>query len=614
MKELSIRIQSLLGYKRLSLILAGLTILTSLPALWSGLLNDDYPQQIELSSPNQVHESLDEVGLGVEGPGDFKVLLPKLFIAVGPNKNKQALLDYGALPWWTSPDYQVSLLRPLAVVTHWLDHRLLGGAILLMHLHNLLWLALLVWGVGRLYGHLMPIASVAGLAAVLFALDDNHYFPVMWIANRNQLMALCLGVLTIWLHDQWRQKGCWKAVVLAQISLAGSLLCAEAGIATFAYLFAYEVTLDRARWFKRGLALVPAVVLILIWRHAYNVAGYGARGGGFYFDPASDPVAFARAALERGPFLLVGQWLSLPPELFVFIHDQVRGPWVLGVAALAMAVLLAMVPLLKRDAVARFWLIGMVCSIVPVCAAVPMGRNLLFAGIGGFALIAQFIHAVCTGQGRIWFAGRSGQVVIWVVAGLLLLIHLPLGTMAKVAAPWVTAGMTEEMGATLDLGDLSQATGRELAVLNPPNPASFLYVPYQRAWHEQSLPSAIHQLVPGYNPLEIERTAAEDLVIRSLGADLLHCKQTTRLDIVSFYRYLSDFSGPLLQFEAGQSLGQGPLQVKILSVDGAGQPLVVQVNGPLEDLVWLVWDWKKERFLDFSLPNVGEIQTIRGPY
>ena len=613
MKELAIWIQSILCYRRLPLVLAGLAMLTSLPVLWSGLLNDDYPQQIELSVPNPAHESLGEVGLGVEGPGDLKVLLPKLFIAVGPNKNKQALLDYGALPWWTSPGYQVSLLRPVAVVTHWLDHRLLGGSVPLMHLHNLLWLGLLVWGVGRLYGHFMPVATVAGLAAVLFALDDNHYFPVMWIANRNQLMALCLGVATIWLHDQWRQKGCWKAAVLAQVSLAGSLLCAEAGIATFAYLFAYEVALDRARWFKRGLALLPAVMLILIWRQVYDVTGYGARGGGFYFDPAGDPAAFARAALERGPFLLVGQWLSLPPELFVFIHDKMRGPWVLGVAILAVIVVLAMIPLLKRDAVARFWLVGMLCAIVPVCAAVPMGRNLLFAGIGGFALIAQFIHAVWTGQGQRWFSGRSGRAVVWAMAGLLMLIHLPLAAVAKAASPWVTEEMTKEMGATLpSFADAMES--REVVVLNPPNPASFLYVPYQRAWHGQSLPSSIHQLVPGFNELEIERMDAKTLMIRSLGADLLHCKATTRLDIVSFYRYLSDFSGPLLRFEAGQAFTQGPLQVEILSTDGAGQPLTVRVDGHLDTLAWLVWDWEKERFLDFSLPNVGEIQTIRGPY
>ncbi len=618
MKPLIIHIKTLLCHRYLPLGLAGLAMLLSLPALWSGLLNDDYPQQIELSSPSQVHQSLEAVGLGVDKPGDLKTLLAKLFIAVGPNKNKQALLDYGALPWWTSKSYQVSLLRPIAVLTHWFDHRFLGGSVVLMHLHNLLWLGLLVGLVGRLYGRLLPVASVAGLAALFYALDDNHYFPAMWIANRNQLMALCLGIGALLAHDHWRRDHAMGAAVVSLILLGLSLLSAEAGIATFAYLFAYEVTLDRARWFKRGLALLPSVLLILLWRHVYNVLGYGARGGGFYFDPAGEPLAFARAALQRAPFLLTGQWLSLPPELFVFIHRSLLLPWVLGIGLVAVAVPLAMGPLLKRDPVARFWLIGMVCAIVPVCAAVPMGRNLLFAGIGGFALMAQFIYAVWTGQDKTWFAGRSGRGVVWALASLLLLIHLPLALVTQAAAPWMTGRMTQEMGATLDVGELPSGQDRELVVVNAPNPASFLYVPYVRAWQGQTLPRAIHQLVPGFNALEVERPRSDTLVVRSLGTDFLHSVETSRLGIVFFYGYLSDFFGPKTRFEAGQRFSQGALTLEILAADEAGMPLSLRVQAAqqvdLDSLQWVNWDWKKERFHNFSLPKVGQTRTISGPY
>ncbi len=103
----------------------------------------------------------------------------------------------GALPWWSAPELKFVFLRPLSTSTHRLDYRLWPDSAILMHLHSLLWLVLLVWAAGRLYRKLLAPAWVAGLATILFALDDSHGYPAAWLANCNAIVSSALGVLAL---------------------------------------------------------------------------------------------------------------------------------------------------------------------------------------------------------------------------------------------------------------------------------------------------------------------------------------------------------------------------------------------------------------------------------
>lgn len=63
---------------------------------------------------------------------------------------------------------------------------------------------------------------------------------------------------------------------------------------------------------------------------------------------------------------------------------------------------------------ARFWFVGMLLSVLPICATLPMNRNLLFVSIGAFALMAEFMggfvsQATWLPKSKIW---RSGAWVI----------------------------------------------------------------------------------------------------------------------------------------------------------------------------------------------------------
>ncbi len=611
-------IQRVLSHPNWLFAMAVLAMVTCLPTLWSGLFNDDFLQRVELIGPDESHQTLAQVGLEVNEPGDLGPCLSKLFIAVGPNKNRGALLDYGALPWWTGPQYKVSLLRPLATLTHWIDAHWLGDSFLWMHAHNIIWLGLIMGIAGVMYRTLMPTGLVAaGLGLLFLAIDSNHYFPTLWVANRNQLLALFFALLSLLCHHQWRTKASHHALVLSICALLASLLSAEGGVATFAYLFAYALCLDPGPRLKRLLSLLPGFVLIILWRLIYSHYGYGAQGGGFYFDPAGEPVAFVQAILQRSAFLLAGQWYTIPPDLFAFIHDTARWPYTLTLWALLVVAFFMCLPLLRQDRTARFWCVAMCIAIVPVCAAVPMGRNLLFASIAGFGLIAQFVHGVLTRAA--WLPkARAWKWLVTLTAWVLIAVHGLVSLGLTTFMPKITQHMIVKMNATCDLNDIDQQNSQSLVIVNAPNPASMIYVPYKRALARQPLPATIHMLAPGYVALQVSRPDSHSLRIKALEANLLACPATSKLEIVHLYRYLSDFRRPQDRLTPGKPIQLRDLTITVESMDPQGHPIDIlcRFNRPLEDATknWVKWSWPLKQYAPFTLPAIGDTMTLEGPH
>src|SRR6185369_12241482 len=99
--------------------------------------------------------------------------------------------------WWTSRAWRAALWRPLTAFTHWLDYRLYPKTPWLMHAHNIAWFAVAAFLTATMYRRIAftttavdssdmnsgelrgigPAMSAAGLAACLWLLDKNTYFP-----------------------------------------------------------------------------------------------------------------------------------------------------------------------------------------------------------------------------------------------------------------------------------------------------------------------------------------------------------------------------------------------------------------------------------------------------
>jgi len=610
----------MLGSRRWPYILALAAIVVSLPAVGVSPLNDDLIHRALLLGPSPSTQRLSQVGLMPPGSGHLGSVLAKLFVAVHPQENLERLRAYGALPWWTCEDYRVAFWRPAASFTHWLDYRLFPDSFAMMHLHSILWFAAVVLAVTMLYRRLMDVGWAAGLAGLLFVLDDSGYFPTMWVANRNLLLSLFFGVLTILVHDRWRRlspANSKLAGVLAPLCLLASVLSAEAGVATFAYLFAYEVALQRGPRLRRGLALIPSLAVIVLWRLSYNLQGYGADGGEFYFDPGRDPAGYALAVLQRAPFLLAGQWTTVPPDLYGFLPSASKGlVWFL-LAAVTVLIPVALLPFLRARRRARFWLVGMYVAVLPFCATIPMSRSLLFAAIGGFGLTAEALADWIRRADWVQGLGRSRRLVY----ALILLgaaAHLPWAAVTRASAAHVAATLEERVVRTAALDAADCQPDQDLVIVNAPNPVSFLYDPYKSVCDGEPLPRGIRMLAPGYGGVRVVRTGPRRLVVRAVSDSLLDCQPGKRMDFVFFYRYLSDVRGAGHPLLAGRHIAVPRMDVEVLAVDERGFPVetAYEFDVPLEDasLKWLFWDWEKERYGPFTVPAIGGTRDLVGPF
>lgn len=389
------------------------TFLFCLPALFSGYLGDDY-----------FHHALLSPDIAIPKANDWSLFGLFSWINSEPARN-QTLMDLGVLPWWTFEGMRYQFWRPLAEISHWLDHRLWRDHPWLMHLHNLVLYLALGYALFHWFRQNRMTHQAALLALAVFMLDSTHGFTVSWIANRNALMAGLFGIFCIIQYVEWRESASRRAFALSLICLIASLLSGEIGISTTCYLGAYALLLDRQGPRKGLLALWPFALTCVVWFTLYKLGRFGADHSDVnYIDPVTAPMAFALKSLERMPVLLFSQLGLIPAEIYGFSPRPI--PSYLAIASLfCLGVLYVLWPLLKQSAQSRFWLLGMLFSLVPVSAAVPADRNLLFAGMGASALLGQLFEQLVSQQEPL----RLRRIGVRILVAMHLLISpllLPL--------------------------------------------------------------------------------------------------------------------------------------------------------------------------------------------
>jgi hypothetical protein len=553
-----------------------------------------------------------------ENSGELTTVLNELHSNVYTKDKVRKQKDYGVLPWWTHEDYKASNYRPLDSFTHWLDYRLYPDTPALIHLHSVLWFGLVIFLVTILYRKLLAPAWLAGLAAVLYLLDDSNCIPAAWIANRNLLIALAFTVLTILAHHKWRRDGSIVAAFVAPLFLLCSLLATEAGVAAFAYLFAYAVAFDRARSFKRALSLVPALLAIISWRLLYSHLGHGAFTSGFILDPLREPLRFGFAVLVRAPVLLFAQWTPFPADMFGFLFppEQIYG-W--GIAVIFLAILaVVFIPLLIKDRLARFWLLAMLCCAVPICATAPMNRNLLFVAIGAFGLMAQFIGAVLTNETCL-LKSRLRKIASVTMLWFLLFSHIVVSAVGRIAQPITLSSVHDSFEATMQIGSPPGLQDKTVVFLNCPNPFAISYLPPYRAHHNLPLPKNIRIIATGFNMYFIRRSEPNILHLSLYKGNIMqNYKRTTAWNVNFFKMFTESFRDfDAFPINPGEKFEMSGFTAEVIEVDSAGRPtkVIYEFDCPLDDssLIWLQWDWLEKRYHTFQMPQNRRRITIPGP-
>ena len=563
-----------------------IALLLTFRVVHNGLDGDDYFHRAVMNGS-------DRYGDFLRGPQGMMC-----FISGDPQRAARAM-DVGFLPWWTDPKVKAEFLQFLTVQTHIVDYAVWPERPDLMHAHSLAWFALLILLVGWFYRRILGPTWMAGLAVLLFAVEDGHGTPVGWICNRNVLVAASFGVACLIAHDAWRREGKrwaqWPALLLWTCSLCSK----EAGIATCAYLFAYALWLDDSTLWRRFLTLVPYGVVLVVWRIVRDSLGFGVDHLGVYIDPIGTPGTFLMALAERYPAFLLGQWV-FPSDVSVAIRKLLGSPfWWAGITCTGVLGLLFW-PVLRRDRIARFFATGMLLAVLPICATFPTDRLLMFVGLGAFGLMVRFWYAVVSAEGP-RPAAAWWRVAAVPIALLLLVIHLvfaPLLLAVRATAPTGPRWFTERLYLHVPFDPSIEE--QDLVVVNPPSAMHVSYSLFRYEHDKMPAPRAIRALSPGFRPVTVRRTGEHTLEVEPTGG------------------YLAFFLDRLLRNEQnmlklGDEVRVARMTAKVLSLTDDGRPARVEFrfDAPLEDssLRWLRFE--KGRFVPWQPPAIGEEVVLR---
>lgn len=608
--------------KRVVWIAPLLGILLTLPSLWSGWVIDDHFQRQAFLGSHRLE--------GILGSS-----LDIFRFFDGNPVRTQRMMDLGIVPWWTVPDLRGAFWRPVAALTHWLDYALWPAYAALMHLHSIAWYGLLIVAVALLYRRLLGSKPVAGLGALLYAIDDGHGMPVGFLANRNAVIAAVFGVLTILFHDRWRRQGARIGWVLASLTFSASLLSSESGLSTTAYLFAYALFLERGSLRIRALSLLPYVFLVLAWRWAWTSQGYGVSDGlSFYIDPLNSPIEFATAMLQRLPLLLLGQWALPPSDVAILLTPSAVGV----LSTVAVIVLLAsawiVVTALRTDSnsdgqskstqtklpaavpdgasvhgnelafptrrILSFAAVGMFLSLLPPCATFPSDRLLMFVGLGATILVASFLAAVFGLSTPNLVRRRHGAMALSLGYALVVFhgIIAPIGLTLRAAYPVGTPGFHTKLYVRTPFD--KAVAEQTLVLVNPPSVIHACYLPALREMAGEPVPKRVRALAPGLPSVTVRRLDTHALIVRPERGYLN----------LFFDRLFRNGRQPL---SLGQRITLSGMTVEVTELTADSRPAAAafHFDTPLEDrsLLWLVWI--DGRFRPWSPPPIGETVELR---
>jgi hypothetical protein len=495
------------------------------PSLGVGFLADDHAQRLALAEPERNIGGLSFLDLydfgSAASPGSFR-----------------------ELPWWTSGDWSVRFLRPLSSAVRSLELWLFGASAWPQQLLSLLYLALLLALLARLYARLGLTPRAQALALALFAADESSVVPVAWLANRNSLLEAIFAAGACLCASARPARPAW-ALLLA----LSATLCKESGLV---FLLAVPCLLPRA---QRGRALFAGALLAGLYLTLYLALGRGASSR-FYPEPWSQPLA----TLARAPRLLLESaaalWTPYPPDLG-FQRPELSAPLLLLAAALALAA--GLFVWTRRAAMPRH--AGLLsalalATLAPQIAAPPSNRLLLLPA----AALAPLLAA--------WLTGGPATVG----TRLALFLALPLSAASTAAQGLLLANFARESRAFAErTAALARAAGADqVLLLGVPNPLAGLVPSAELALERPAGPRA-NVLQLGARPLTLIGLEGGGLAILSRGQPF----GSSPMEQV--------FRSPGARFAAGATIHRGDQRWTLSELaPGTGDPGVVRLELALD--------------------------------
>jgi hypothetical protein len=419
-------------------------LLLYIPFLFSGFFQDDFGFRLQFSP---------EIYKKADVPAEVMQNNPLDLYGFSRDASERLSIqqNLGFAPWWASDQIKTNFFRPLSSLTLALDFSLWPDAPLLIHIHSLLWFCLLIVIAYGLYRSISGSAVVAGISILLFVVDDVLSGPVGWISNRHAVVAMVFCVLCVWLYHQGVSKRKWSYMAGACGVYVLALLASEMGLVTFAYLFAYGLALDRGKWLDRIKRIVPFILITVVWRLVYTGLGYGVSGSLLYIDPILSPVDFITQMLTRIPALLFSAFFVPLAEMLIAFSPQALGIFA-AVLLIPLGLLaIAVYPILKAHRTSAFWVIGLLCAVVPLVSGIPQSRNLGLVSLGVMGLAGQLFVDVAVAK-KTWPLKTFQRILLRMAIPVLLILYLVVAPILVISSPASTQATADSQASAADFG------------------------------------------------------------------------------------------------------------------------------------------------------------------
>lgn len=562
--------------------LLGLALWANLPALAQGFYTDDFVLLAALAG---------EAGV----TGRTGSCLDLFDFASGPGPVLAGRVEHGAYPWWTDPELSLRFGRPLAALTHRLDHRLFGARPFPLHAHSLLWALAAGLAATLAYGRIFGPGALARSAGALFVLAPAGTVLVGWVAGRNALMGLAFGAAALAAHASWRTRG-GPGRLLASLACLGCGLAANEGTAAvLAFVLAFGLHLDPAGPGPGARAALPHALLVATWWTAYRLAGFGAAASGSYLSPEPGRPEFWIELARRFVLVLASaSGLGLPID----VVEHSPPAWnlaLIGLGTLLLAAVTALVAgVARRDPGVAFWGTALLLATPFACLGMPSERALGLTLLAGPGFAVAFAHAV-------WFGDPgAGTTLTRLRRGLALLLLARTAVVNPLLRPTYRRALEDSARPVYDVCAEGLLASRDLSdvrlvVLSPPGPNEVSFLPPVLRTLGRAAPDRIRIFLTGQVEQTITRTGPRTFVVETGG----------RIFDSPFSRIYRARSRPLV---AGQAVALSDVRYRVdrLAPDGSPTRVTVEFDGDPESPRYLWVRWERAGLRPFPVPRPGE--------
>lgn len=576
------------------------------PAIHIGFASDDYMQEVIMDGAYPVERA----------PLDLFNFYD------GSTEEVGALKDYGTLPWWAHPQLRLAMMRPLASASSWVDRALFGRNLVAHHLHSFAWWAFFVACVALLLRKLFP-AGIAATGVLIFALEEAHTLPVMWLANRNAMISGSAAVLGIWAHLKWRREARRWALPASVLCYVIALLAGEWAVPFFGYLVAFELLANDEPWRRKLGALLPVTIPTLIFLVVRRSLDYGALHSGLYIDPLYEPLTYLEAAFKRIPIFFGDLVLGIPAmwwnsgspwratvlswdifsrEVWNALPDWRFWHWCLGAGAAGIGALLIRWSLRNSGSRLRkelqWLLLGAFFSFLPMVASFASSRLVVAAAIATSAAWAVVLRRAVEGLRqagpRDTWKTAVASITTLLLVGYLQLWAASARSRADLAAYAFVFESTRQWTLDTEL-DEERVSDQHVIILSAIEHASSIFFPFIRHTYGREMPESCRLLSAAPYAHDVYRVAENAISMSVLGGTMME------EDFEYLYRSLEH------PFHVGDVFRLDGMTAEIEQLVG-GLPKRVRFtfDHPLDDPRYVFLYSDQHGYRHVELPPVGE--------